>query len=106
MTKPGSSRHADIVAVILALVEGEVVSYGDIADAAGHHGQSRLVGRVLADGSDALDLPWWRVVNSQGRLVPGAEVEQAALLRAEGVEIRGGGAASRVARSPRGRFAR
>ena len=106
MTKPGSSRHSDIVAVILALGEGEVVSYGDVADAAGHHRQSRLVGRILAEWSDDLDLPWWRVVNSAGRLVPGAEDEQSARLRAEGVEIRGGGAAARVARSPHGRFVR
>ena len=87
MTKPGSSRHADIVAVILALVEGEVVSYGDIADAAGHRGQSRLVGRVLAARSDELDLPWWRVVNASGRLVPGHETEQRRLLAAEGVVV-------------------
>ena len=32
-------------------------------------------------------LPWWRVVNSVGRLVPGNEREQAALLRAEGVTV-------------------
>lgn len=105
MTKPGSSRHADIVAVILALSEGEVVGYGDIADAAGHQGRARLVGRILAEYSDSLDLPWWRVVNSQGRLVPGVEAEQAGLLRDEGVEVRGGGASARVTWSPRGRFA-
>jgi alkylated DNA nucleotide flippase Atl1 len=40
--------------------------------------------------SDELDLPWWRVVNANGRLVPGHEVEQARLLAAEGVQCRGG----------------
>jgi alkylated DNA nucleotide flippase Atl1 len=49
-----------------------------------------LVGRILSMWSDELDLPWWRVVNANGRLVPGHEVEQARLLAAEGVQCRGG----------------
>ena len=32
-------------------------------------------------------LPWWRVVNSVGRLVPGHEREQSAQLRVEGVKV-------------------
>jgi alkylated DNA nucleotide flippase Atl1 len=34
-------------------------------------------------------LPWWRVVTSTGRLVPGHEEVQARRLRDEGVEVRG-----------------
>jgi alkylated DNA nucleotide flippase Atl1 len=37
--------------------------------------------------SESLDLPWWRVVNVQGRLVPGQENEQATLLKSEGIEL-------------------
>ena len=103
MTKPAASRHADIVAVILALREGEVVTYGDVAEAAGLPGRSRLVGHLLAVSSDSLDLPWWRVVNSIGRLVPGHEAEQARLLTTEGVEVSVGG---RVVVARWGRFAR
>ncbi|MFZ8997551.1 MAG: MGMT family protein [Ilumatobacteraceae bacterium] len=97
-----STEHiADrIVGVVALLAEGEVVSYGDVAMIAGHPRQSRLVGRLLQMHGD--DLPWWRVVTSTGRLVPGAETEQAALLRREGVEtVRG-----RVVAAPLGRFAR
>ena len=72
--------------MILALQPGEVVSYGDIAEVAGYPKLSRLVGRILATSD--LELPWWRVVNSAGRLVPGHEREQSALLRAEDVVIR------------------
>jgi alkylated DNA nucleotide flippase Atl1 len=36
------------------------------------------------------DLPWWRVVTTSGRLVPGHEVEHAARLRAEGVAVADG----------------
>jgi len=45
-------------------------------------------------------LPWWRVVNSLGRLVPGHEAEQAARLRSEGVTVRD----NRVVAAPFGRF--
>jgi len=86
------------VEVILTLQPGEVVSYSDIADVAGYPRQSRLVGRILSTGDH--ELPWWRVVNAAGRLVPGHEREQAELLRAEDVLVRDG----RVRSAPHGRF--
>jgi methylated-DNA-protein-cysteine methyltransferase-like protein len=90
-----------VLDVIRALAPGEVTTYGDVAEVAGIPGRARLVGRLLADG-DAVELPWWRVVTATGRLVPGAEREQAALLRAEGVTVRDG----RVRVAPVGRFSR
>lgn len=96
MTKPSPSRPSDdrrrddIVAVLLSVPEGTVVSYGEVAVDAGHPRQARLVGRILSQWSDELDLPWWRVVNAAGRLVPGQEVEQARLLASEGVSCRDG----------------
>ena len=93
-------RDREILDVIRSLREGEVVTYGDIAADAGHPRQSRLVGRLLAITDE--ELPWWRVVNSVGRLVPGNEREQAQLLRAEGVTVTDG----RVRRAPMGRFSR
>ena len=92
--------RARIIDVILALGPGEVTTYGDIAEVAGYPKRSRLVGRILA--TTALDVPWWRVVNVSGRLVPGHEREQAQLLRAEGVVVRGG----HVRSAPIGRFTR
>jgi alkylated DNA nucleotide flippase Atl1 len=77
--------------VIRGLGVAEVVSYGEVAAEAGRPGAARAVGHLL---SGATGLPWWRVVNASGRLVPGHEAEQARLLRAEGVEVIG----SRVAR--------
>lgn len=94
------TRDRQILDVVRALREGEVVTYGDIAADAGHPRQARLVGRLLATSTD--DLPWWRVVNANGRLVPGHEPEQAALLRSEGVEVTG----DRVRRAAYGRFSR
>jgi methylated-DNA-protein-cysteine methyltransferase-like protein len=84
---PDDQRTRDIVGVLLSLPEGSVVTYGGVASAAGYPKQSRLVGRILSLYSDSLDMPWWRVVNVQGRLVPGNESEQTDLLKSEGIEL-------------------
>ena len=99
-----SELEQRFVDVIVALGEGEVVSYGDIAEVAGAPGRARAVGHLLAthDGADGVELPWWRVVTSNGRLVPGHEREQRKLLLAEGVSVRDG----RVVGAPAGRFRR
>ena len=89
-----------IVAVLVALGEGEVVSYGDVAHDAGFPGRARAVGSLLA--ATDLDLPWWRVVRSDGRLATDPAHGQAALLREEGVTVRNG----RVVNAPIGRFRR
>ncbi|MEX2625743.1 MAG: MGMT family protein [Ilumatobacteraceae bacterium] len=94
-----------IVDVVMALRPGEVTTYGDVAADAGAPRHARLVGRVLAGADDdpcTPEMPWWRVVNARGRLVPGSEVEQRALLSAEGARVRDG----RVVAAPVGRFAR
>jgi len=102
----------EIVAVIASLAPGEVVSYGDVAHDAGHPGAARAVGAVLAAGTvsagsgtaGGAELPWWRVVRRDGRLVTADPDRQARLLRAEGVTVTC--RAHRVIHSPAGRFAR
>jgi methylated-DNA-protein-cysteine methyltransferase-like protein len=74
-------------AVLLRLRPGEVVTYGEVAEEAGFPGAGRAVGNFLARGED---VPWWRVVTSTGRLVPGHEAEHARRLRREGLEVVGG----------------
>ena len=81
-----SDFESRVRAVISALKPGEVATYAEVAEEAGHPGAARAVGNVLAE-SDGL--PWWRVVTSTGRLVPGHEDVQARRLRAEGVPLRG-----------------
>ncbi len=61
-----------------------MVTYGEVAAEAGSPGAARAVGNILGRCDD--DVPWWRVVTSTGRLVPGHEAEQARRLRSEGVE--------------------
>lgn len=97
---PGDERTRRIVDVLMTLQPGEVTTYGDVAEMAGYPRQARLVGRILA--TTDVDVPWWRVVNAAGRLVPGNERQQTELLSDEDVVIREG----RVRSAPVGRFAR
>jgi len=79
---PFAERAAAVIAGIPA---GDVWTYGEVAEAAGRPGAARAVGHLLATSPD--DLPWWRVVAANGRLVPGHERVHAERLRAEGVLV-------------------
>ena len=92
-----TTRERQIIDVLMALREGEVTTYGDVAEVAGHPKQARLVGRILATTDE--DVPWWRVVNAAGRLVAGDPVLQSQCLRDEGVVVADG----RVTGAPIGR---
>jgi methylated-DNA-protein-cysteine methyltransferase-like protein len=95
-----TSFESRVIGVIVSLGEGEVVSYGDVAHDAGYPGRARAVGALLA--REGGELPWWRVVRGDGRLVAPSAAAQTAALRAEGVTVRAG----RVIAAPRGRFSR
>ncbi len=81
----GRTFEDDVLRVLRGLPAGSVMTYGEVALEAGHPGAARAVGSLLARGGH--DLPWWRVVNRSGRLVPGQEEEHRRLLRAEGVPV-------------------
>lgn len=74
--------------MLRSLRPGEVVTYGEVAAEAGRPGAARGVGRLLATTDH--EVPWWRVVTADGRLVPGNEAEHERRLRAEGLEVRSG----------------
>jgi len=79
-----------IISVLRAVPAGSVMSYGDAAAAAGLRNGARAVVRILHACSGSHDLPWWRIVRSDGRIAlsPGCGLEeQIALLRSEGVEV-------------------
>lgn len=90
MAEKGGDFRRRVELVVASLQPGEVVSYGDVAAEAGFPGAARAVGRIMANPSPGSRLPWWRVVTSTGRLVPGLEARHARLLRAEGVPLRHG----------------
>ena len=65
------------------------MTYGEIALEAGYPGAARAVGTLLARSGGTL--PWWRVVNASGRLIPDHEPEHARRLKAEGVALTASG---------------
>ncbi len=69
-----------------------MASYGGVAAMAGNPRAARQVARILHSCSEKEDLPWWRVVNREGRIVLKTEwayAEQAELLENEGIEFGG-----------------
>jgi len=74
--------QAAVVQVLRSTEPGDVLSYSDVAAEAGFPGAARAVGGVLKQIGD---LPWWRVVAANGRLIPHDPERHAALLAAEGV---------------------
>jgi methylated-DNA-protein-cysteine methyltransferase-like protein len=76
-----------VAAVLSTLRRGDLVTYGEVAAEAGYPGRARAVGRFLAEHGGGY--PWWRVVTSTGRLVPGHEHEHARRLRSEGISTNG-----------------
>lgn len=74
--------HEKVRAAVAAIPPGSVASYGDIAELT-RAPSPRLVGRVLAE--DGNDLPWHRVLRSDGTPAPHLVHRQLELLRAEGV---------------------
>lgn len=54
--------------VVMAIPAGKVASYGDVANMAGLPGYARYVGTTLSKLPDNSSLPWYRVINSQGKI--------------------------------------
>lgn len=80
----------DIQTAVRAIPAGRVSSYGVLAARAGWPGRARLVARALS-ASDDPDLPWHRVLRSDGRIAFPAGSrgyrEQTRRLKAEGVKV-------------------
>jgi methylated-DNA-protein-cysteine methyltransferase-like protein len=81
---------ADVLALVYDIIDaipaGSVMTYGDVAEAAGLN-SARIVGRILSTGDEPV--PWHRVVRSDGTVAAHLQDEQLARLRAEGVLLRG-----------------
>ena len=82
------SFHQRVIGIIKSIPEGKVATYGQIAALAGDPLGARQIVRVLHSSSGKENLPWHRVVNSDGNISlksgSGYEV-QMALLKKEGV---------------------
>ncbi|MDX1633641.1 MAG: MGMT family protein [Marinobacter sp.] len=88
------SREQRIWQVVCLIPAGRVAAYGQVAELAGLPGLARFVGRALGRLPDGHQVPWYRVLKSDGRIAMPAGSEghenQSRLLREEGVEVTDG----------------
>lgn len=91
MNNTGDNKGA-IYLALMNVPKGKVVTYGQLASLAGLPGAARLAGSVLCNLPESTELPWHRVINSQGKisLPENSESykEQRRRLEAEGIEFK------------------
>lgn len=84
-------QYAKIWRTVQLIPFGKVASYGQIADLAGIPGRARLVGKSLGFVPKDLEVPWYRVLRSNGQIAfpAGSEnsQEQIGLLQQEDVAV-------------------
>lgn len=88
--KPRDFRSA-VLEVIAGIPYGKLASYGQVAMLAGWPQRPRQVGMLLSGLPEGTEIPWHRVVNSQG-YVPSrgrfwGVMEQIGRLRDEGITV-------------------
>ena len=90
------SFYEQVYEVVRRIPQGQVTSYGRIAQMLGRPHAARAVGYALSALKDSRpgkgdDVPWQRVVNNKGRISiqnrESSAARQAELLRAEGVSV-------------------
>lgn len=78
----------DVYQVVKLIPKGMVMSYGGVARQCGSPRSARYVGFALHDLPSGTKVPWWRVINSFGRISNQfSPLEQRDLLEAEGVVV-------------------
>jgi methylated-DNA-protein-cysteine methyltransferase-like protein len=86
-----SSVFEHVYRLVRQVPPGQVTSYGAIARMLGQPHAARTVGWALNSLPEGSDVPWHRVINSQGRISTSSHEQglglQRALLEAEGVEF-------------------
>ena len=78
-----------IIAIVKTIPRGKVMSYGQIATQLGLQ-DARVVGWTMHAAGGAEGVPWWRVLNNEGKITikeEAARARQKELLAAEGIEV-------------------
>lgn len=87
-------RYQKIWQAVAAIPAGRVMSYGQVANAAGMPRRARFVSRALKEAPEDMELPWFRVIRSDGSIAFPAGTQahrrQVRLLKAEGIEVKRG----------------
>lgn len=85
----GSDKHQRIYDAVRKVPRGRVASYGRIAELADLDGHARLVGYALHSLKRDANVPWHRIINSQGKISLAGPIArtQRKLLEAEGIRF-------------------
>lgn len=81
---------ARVIQIIQQIPAGKVMTYGQVAKAAGSPRGARQVVRILHSMSRNYELPWHRIINSKGEIALKSDdgaYRQKELLRLEGVVL-------------------
>lgn len=73
-----------VIQIIQSIPAGRVMTYGQVAAAAGNRRGARQVARILHTMSQKHALPWHRIINAKGE-ISFTENHQRAHLEAEGI---------------------
>ena len=79
---PAADWLQSVWLLVKLIPQGKVATYGQIAALLGHPRHARHVGRALRLTPKHVDVPWHRVVGSQGRSVFDLGTENALIQRA------------------------
>ena len=86
-----SHLSKQVIEIIKKIPAGKVATYGQIATLAGNNKAARQISRILHSSSDKYELPWHRVINSQGKISmksgDGLEMQKA-MLESEGIQVK------------------
>lgn len=85
-----------VIKIIRGIPSGHVMSYGQVAAAAGNPRGARQVSRLLHSMSRKYELPWHRIINAQGGISTPESAQkngftQRELLEAEGISFKKSG---------------
>ena len=88
------NSYEKIYDIVKQIPRGTVATYGQVAALAGNKRWARVVGYALHVNPDPEGIPWYRVVNREGRVSEafafGGENRQIGLLEADGIEVKDG----------------
>ena len=85
-------KREAIFLIIASIPYGKVTTYGSVAEMASLKGYARFVGTTLKNLPNNSQIPWFRVINSQGKISfpqnSDKYLEQKSRLQEEGVEFK------------------
>ena len=85
-------KREAIFLIIASIPYGKVTTYGNVAEMASLKGYARFVGTTLKNLPNNSQIPWFRVINSQGKISfpqkSDKYLKQKIRLQEEGVEFK------------------